>query len=182
MSKFPWRESRLCDGLCLAVGLLCAVLAVHTHDLRIVLAALFFVGGGIAAPYARRMANERLRRRILQLTEDECRMFDTQAAELQERLLADKMRYLVEWWEADAPFIEENAHLLFVFCDGAEMDFVLHAPTREKLESLLAGHGIALEWRYRPAFDSCILYPPALAGQTYYTPDGKRRPELPTSD
>ncbi len=181
MSKFPWGESRLCDGVYLAAGVLCAALALYTHDLCMVFATLFFGGGGIAAPYARKMANERLRRRMRQLTEGECRLFDTQAAELHERLLAGKMRYLVEWWEADAPFIDENAHLLFVFCDGAEMDFVLHAPTREKLAPLLAKHGIALEWSYRPGFDSRILYPPALVGQPYYTPDGKPRPKLPTS-
>ncbi|MBQ3217448.1 MAG: hypothetical protein IJB33_01070 [Akkermansia sp.] len=65
-------------------------------------------------------------------------------------------------------YLDENEHLLFIFADGSEMDFVVHPPTAEKVEPLLAKLGIEWEKRFMLHFDSHILYPPQYAGQKYY--------------
>lgn len=176
--KLSLRDVKLSDWLGLALGILCAGLAADTHDLLMIIAALFFGGGSLYAPFARKKANERFELLLRRHTEFQCRLYETRAAELQARLDAGELSYLVEWWEEDNPYIDENAHMLFIFADGEEMDFELHAPTREKLIPLLAAHGIEWEWSYRFGFDSRILYPPTVAGQAYYDSKGNRRKEL----
>lgn len=176
--KLSLRDTQLSDWLGLALGILCAGPAAYTHDPMMIIAALFIGGGSLYAPFARKKANERFELRLRRYTEFQCRLYETREAELQARLDAGELSYLVEWWEEDNPYIDENAHMLFIFADGEEMDFELHAPTREKLTALLAAHDIRWEWSYRPGFDSRILYPQPLAGQAYYDSKGNRRKEL----
>ena len=72
----------------------------------------------------------------------------------------------------------ENAHLLFIFADGSYMDFLLHRPIAERLSCFLAEYGIKWAARMEFQFDSCILYPPAYAGQKFYNPDGSTRSDI----
>ena len=176
--KLSLRDVKLSDWLGLALGILCAGLAAYTHDPLMIIGGLFFGGGSLYAPFARKKANERLERRLRQHTEFQRRLYEIREAELQARLNAGLLSYLVEWWEEDNPYIDENAHMLFIFADGEEMDFELLTPTCEKLKHLLAAHGIEWEWSYRFGFDSRILYPPTFAGQAYYDSKGNRRKEL----
>ncbi len=176
--KLTLQDVKLSDWLGLALGILCAGLAAYTHDPLMIIAALFFGGGSLYAPFARKKANERFELRLQQYAESCCRQYENREAELQARLDAGELSYLVEWWEEDNPYIDENAHMLFIFADGKEMDFELHSPTQEKLRPLLAAHGIEWEWSYRFGFDSRILYPLPLAGQAYYDSKGNRRKEL----
>lgn len=90
----------------------------------------------------RRDALSALRRQ--RMRERECMAFTMQESALRANLAAGKLRILAEWWEPDEVYIDENAHMLFVFTDDTEMDFVLHPPIVEKLRSLLAEYG--MEW------------------------------------
>ena len=87
------------------------------------------------------------------------------------------LSFLVEWWEKEDLLLVENAHLLFIFADGTYMDFLLHRPIAERLSSVLAEYGIKWAARMELQFDSCILYPPQCAGQSFYNPDGSIRSE-----
>lgn len=108
-------------------------------------------------------------------TDAECSQFLENEEHIRKKLAAGELRYLVEWWEDDSPYINENAHMTFFFTNGSCVDFVLHRPTVEKLQTLLTEHGMAWEYRYELHFNSNILYPPPYAGQPFYTPDGKPR-------
>lgn len=108
-------------------------------------------------------------------TDAECSQFFENEEHIRRKLAAGELRYLVEWWEDDSPFINENAHMTFFVTDNSCVVFVLHRPTVEKLQTLLTEHGIAWEYRYELHFNSHILYPPPYAGQQFFTPDGKPR-------
>ncbi len=75
--------------------------------------------------------------------------FTSQREHLRALLAAEKLIRLEEWWEDDELWVDENAHLLFVFEGGEEMDFVLHEPTARELSALLATHGIRWQASYQ---------------------------------
>ena len=176
--KLSLRDVKLSDWLGLGFGILCVTVALSPLNPLMIIGGLVFIGCSLYAPFGRKKENERLELRLRQHTEFQCRLYEIREAELQARLNAGLLSYLVEWWEEDNPYIDENAHMLFIFADGEEMDFELLTPTCEKLKPLLAAHGIEWEWSYRFGFDSRILYPPTFAGQAYYDSKGNRRKEL----
>lgn len=113
--------------------------------------------------------------------EDYCKMLCENAEGIRDRLAEGQLRYLVEWWEEDDLYIDENGHLLFIYTDGTSQDFTLYEPIKEKLVSLLADSGITWEPGFSLHFGSVIIYPPDLRGQQFYTPDGEVREELKRS-
>lgn len=98
--------------------------------------------------------------------------------QLRQYMSGGELRFLVEWWENDDLLLVENAHLLFIFADGSYMDFLLHRPIAERLSCFLAEYGIKWAARMEFQFDSCILYPPAYAGQKFYNTDGFTRSDI----
>ncbi len=116
--------------------------------------------------------------RLADITEADCTYYSEQEPVVRRKLTNGELHYIVEWWEEDALYIPENAHMEFLFTDGSGADFVLHPPTAEKLRTLLAEHGINWKTRIHASFNSCILYPPQYAGQQFYTADGKPRMDL----
>lgn len=98
--------------------------------------------------------------------------------QLRQYMSGGGLSFLVEWWEKEDLLLVENAHLLFIFADGSYMDFLLHRPIAERLSSFLAEYGIKWTARMVLQFDSCILYPPAYAGQKFYNPDGSTRSDI----
>lgn len=85
--------------------------------------------------------------------------FTAQRHRLQELLADGKLVRLEEWWEDDELWVDENAHLLFVFEGGEEMDFVLHEPTARELSALLAAQGIRWQASYRAKQERRIIFP-----------------------
>ena len=79
-------------------------------------------------------------------------------ARLESRLLAGELVRLEEWWEDDDLWIDENAHLLFVFRDGEEMDFVLYKDIAPEFSQLLAAQGICWEASFRPTAGSRVIW------------------------
>ncbi len=154
------------------------VMAVYEPGIASWLLVLFW-GSVTTILVCSKRFEEKLRKtdaqRFADITGADCKYYSEQEPELRRKLANGELRYLVEWWEEDALYIHENAHLEFLFTDGSGADFVLHHPTTEKLRTLLAEHGISWEPRIHPRFDSCILYPPQYAGQQFYTADGKAR-------
>lgn len=165
--KLSLRDFFFSDWLCLIGSALCIAKALQTCNLLWAGCALILGGLFLFVPYARKKNNERFRHRIQQETEAQCRLYDEKEAELHARLAAGELSVLVQWWEEDEFFLDENEHILFVFADGEEMDFVVHLPTAQKVKPLLAAFGIEWEKRFMLHFDSHILYPPHRAGQKY---------------
>lgn len=166
------------DWLYLIAAVFCAVPAIHSGNMLLAGCTLLLLGLFIIVPLARKKSNERFLRSIQKLTEAQCRHYDTREQELQARLTAGELKCLVQWWEEDEFFLDENEHLLFLFTDGEEMDFVVHPTTAGKVKPLLAGLGIEWEKRIILHSDSRILYPPPYAGQKYYNEDGSQHEDL----
>ena len=105
--------------------------------------------------------------RMSEISRQEIELFRVYRDELQARLDAGGLLYIIEWWEEDDMVMDENAHMSFLFAED-EYDFVLHTPTCEALSTMLAK--LEIDWKYRMKvdFDSNILYPPEYAGQPYY--------------
>lgn len=165
----------------LLLAILCTLVALPSTNIELILIALFFGGLSIISFFSSSRAKqqqEEFEKMLQHRTKAECRQFLESEEEIRKKLAAGKLRYLVEWWEEDSPFINENAHMEFFFTDGSSVDVVLHRPTVEKLHTLLASHGIEWEWRLQLHFDSNILYPPPYAGQKFYTPEGKPRKDV----
>lgn len=118
------------------------------------------------------------KRRTQAAIERECNLLAECEPQIRQRLAAGELRYLVEWWEDDALEIDENHHLLFIYTDQTAHEFVLFQEVEAKCVSLLAEFGIEWTPGFKLTFDSNILYPPALRGQKFYTPDGKHRADL----
>lgn len=110
--------------------------------------------------------------------EAEKRRLSESEGQLRQYMSGGELRFLVEWWEKDDLLLVENAHILFIFADGTYMDFLLHRPIAERLSGFLAEYGIKWSPRAEIHFDSCILYPPAYAGQKFYNPDGSTRSDM----
>ena len=79
-------------------------------------------------------------------------------ARLESRLLAGELVRLEEWWEDDDLLIDENAHILFVFRDGEEMDFVLYNDVAAEISRLLAALGISWQASFRLKADSRVIW------------------------
>ena len=103
-----------------------------------------------------------------QLTNEEIAYFHDNKDLLQSKMAAGELCYLVEWWEQDEYWLNENSNLLFLFLDGEEINLVLHQAIWNELSSLLQQQGISWEYQYQNAFASNILFPPEYAGQPYY--------------
>jgi len=94
---------------------------------------------------------ERRRHRLNQLQQE-------RLARVETRLLAEELVRLEEWWEDDDLWIDENAHILFVFGDGEEMDFVLYKNIATDISRLLATQGICWQTSFRLTADSHIIW------------------------
>ena len=94
---------------------------------------------------------ERRRHRLNQLQQE-------RLAHVETRLLAEELVRLEEWWEDDDLWIDENAHILFVFGDGEEMDFVLYKNIATDISRLLATQGICWQTSFRLTADSHIIW------------------------
>ena len=77
---------------------------------------------------------------------------------LEGRLAAGQLLRVEEWWEDDELWVDENAHISFVFTDGEEMDFVLHSSIAQEISRLLAEQGIAWQASYRAESASRIIW------------------------
>lgn len=180
MNIFP-TNVRAAAWWCLAFSLVMIAAVIHTPDAERVLCALFFFALAITGFALRRLEKKRattFRRRIQNTTDNECQSFALEETQLRKHLAAGELHFLVEWWENDNIYINENAHMLFIFRDGTYLDFVLHQPIVDKLSALLRQHGIEWEWRLQLHFDSNILYPPQYAGQKFYKSDGTTRQDI----
>lgn len=107
-----------------------------------------------------------------------CDRLTAKEAELRRRFEAGELRMVVEWWEEDDLYIDENAHMLFLFTDDTAWEIDLYPPVQVQIKPLLASFGIAWEPGFNLHFDSRILYPRPYAGQTFYNPDGTVRKEF----
>ncbi len=139
-------------------------------------ATLSFLGGLVCLrPFWKtKQADDLIQKSI----EAEKRRLSESEGQLRQYISGGELRFLVEWWEKDDLLLVENAHLLFIFADGTYMDFLLHRPIAERLSSVLAEYGIKWTARMEFKFDSCILYPPAYAGQKFYNTDGSTRSDI----
>ena len=142
----------------LIFALLLTTLAVkHGADVIVWLAILLFFAASIfdffAIPLQRgqQKREERRRHRLYQLQLE-------RLARVETRLLAGELVRLEEWWEDDDLWIDENAHILFVFGDGEEMDFVLYKNIATDISRLLATQGICWQASFRLTADSHIIW------------------------
>ncbi len=142
----------------LIFALLLTTLAVkHGADVIVWLAILLFFAASIfdffAIPLQRgqQKREERRRHRLNQLQQE-------RLAHVETRLLAGELVRLEEWWEDDDLWIDENAHILFVFGDGEEMDFVLYKNIATDISRLLATQGICWQASFRLTADSHIIW------------------------
>lgn len=129
-------------------------------------------------PRLRKRREEEWKRRMQAAMERECNLLAECEPQIRQLLAAGELRYLVEWWEDDDLWIDENHHLLFIYTDQTAHEFALFQEVEAKCVSLLAEFGIEWTPGFKTTFDSNILYPPALRGQKFYTPDGKHRADL----
>ena len=139
-------------------ALLLTTLAVkHGADVIVWLAILLFFAASIfdffAIPLQRgqQKREERRRHRLYQLQLE-------RLARVETRLLAGELVRLEEWWEDDDLWIDENAHILFVFGDGEEMDFVLYKNIATDISRLLATQGICWQASFCLTADSHIIW------------------------
>lgn len=153
---FSFRAIRPCGLLIFA--LLLATLAVkHGADVIVWLAILMFFAVGIfdffAIPLQRRQQKRKERERLEFFKRRQERLTRVEA-----RLLAGELARLEEWWEDDDLWIDENAHILFVFKDGDEMDFVLYEDIALVISRLLAAQGISWQSSFRLTADSRVVW------------------------
>ena len=142
----------------LIFALLLTTLAVkHGADVIVWLAILLFFAASIfdffAIPLQRgqQKREERRRHRLNQLQQE-------RLARVETRLIAGELVRLEEWWEDDDLWIDENAHILFVFGDGEEMDFVLYKNIATDISRLLATQGICWQASFRLTADSHVIW------------------------
>lgn len=180
MGVIPTRLKILHGGAMLFTAL-SLIMAIYEPGIGSWLPVLFW-GSVTTILFCSKRVEEKHRKAAAQRLADimaaDCKYYSEQEPMLRRKLANGELRYIVEWWEEDALYIPENAHMEFLFTDGSGADFVLHPPTSKKLRTLLAEHGIYWEPRIQLRFDSCILYPPQYAGQQFYTSDGKPRMDL----
>lgn len=146
----PW-------GLLIFALLLTTLAGKHGAGVIVWLAILLFFAASIfdflAIPLQCRQQKreEHRRHRLNQLQQE-------RLARVETRLLAGELVRLEEWWEDDDLWIDENAHILFVFGDGEEMDFVLYKNIATDTSRLLATQGICWQASFRLTADSHIIW------------------------
>lgn len=147
----------------LIFSLLLAALAIwQGADITLWLAILFFFALGLLdfctiSLSRKNMARDERRRR--ERRQRQMEEFTTQRTSIEQMLHAGQLQRLEEWWEDDEFWIDENAHILFIFKDGKEMDFVLHDTTAREISQLLAAQGILWQVSYRAKADARIIWP-----------------------
>ncbi len=121
--------------------------------LCVVVFAVFSIMGLCAIPLQRRRLEREARekQRFNQLQQE-------RLLRLEECLLAGQLVRLEEWWEDDDLWIDENAHIHFVFSDGEEMDFVLYENLAPEISRLLATQGICWQPSFRLKADSHVIW------------------------
>lgn len=139
---------------------------------------LYFICSPELEQCAKRREEKRYQQERAERIRARCERLTAQEAELRRRFEAGELRMLVEWWEEDDLYIDENAHLFFIFTDDTAWETDLYPEVQERLKPLLASFGIGWKPGINFHFDSRILYPPTYAGQKYYNPDGSVRKEF----
>ena len=153
---------RFSTWLLLTMTAVFAFMAAQTRDITMVLGTLFWgVLFVLALPLRRKVERDEKERELrCQKTKQlELEDFSTQRPRLQQLLEDGQLSCLEEWWEDDEFWIDENAHILFIFKDGKEMDFVLHDTTAREISQLLAAQGILWQVSYRAKADARIIWP-----------------------
>lgn len=79
-------------------------------------------------------------------------------AQVETRVLAGELVRLEEWWEDDDLWIDENAHILFVFSDGEEIDLVLYNDIAPGISQLLSTQGICWQASFCLTADSRVIW------------------------
>ena len=144
------------------VALLLAALAIwQGADVALWLAILFFFALGLldfcTIPLARKNeVREECKRR--EMKQRQLEAFTSQRSCIEQMLHAGQLQRLEEWWEDDDLLIDENAHILFVFRDGEEMDFVLYNDVAAEISRLLAALGISWQASFRLKADSRVIW------------------------
>lgn len=132
----------------------------------------------ICRPVLQRRRERRYQQERAERIQACCDRMAAKEAELRRRFETGELRYVVEWWEEDDLYIDENAHMFFIFTDDTTWEIELYTEVQEQLKPLLSSFGIAWEPGFNIHFDSRILYPPTHAGQPFYNSDGSVRKEL----
>ena len=146
----------------LLVALLLAALAIwQGADVALWLAILFFFALGLldfcTIPLARKnKVREECKRR--EMKQRQLEAFTSQRSCIEQMLHAGQLQRLEEWWEDDELWVEENNHILFVFSNGMEMDFILHEETAREISQLLVAQGINWQASYRAKAGSYIIW------------------------
>lgn len=170
----------------LVIALLVWARLLETNDTFALISSLVFAAATvlyfICRPELKRCAERHAKKRYQQERAERiracCEHLTAKEEELRRRFEAGELRMVVEWWEEDDLYLDENAHMLFLFTDDTAWEIDLYPPVQEQLKPLLASFGIAWEPGFNLHFDSRILYPPPYAGQTFYNPDGTVRKEF----
>ena len=147
----------------LFVAMLLAALAIwHGEDITLWLSSLFFLGLGVLVicciPLSHKQKEQEERRRR-EIRQREREAFTTQRASIEQMLHAGQLLRLEEWWEDDELWVDENAHLHFIFSNGKELDFILYAETAHDISQMLAPHGINWQATYRAKAGSHLIWP-----------------------
>ena len=157
---FASRSKGFCAVLLVAV--LLAVVVIHPEmDALARLIGIFALGAFLiefVALFRGRRQQERVEECRDSIRHRELVHFTRQRERLEERLAGGQLLRVEEWWEDDELWVDENAHISFVFTDGEEMDFVLHSSIAQEISRLLAVQG--MEWRaaYRAESASRIIW------------------------
>lgn len=144
------------------VAVLLAVVVIHPEmDALSRLIAIFALGAFLiefVALFRGRRQQERVEERRDSIRHRELEHFTRQRERLEERLAGGQLLRVEEWWEDDELWVDENAHISFVFTDGEEMDFVLHSSIAQEISRLLAEQRIAWQASYRAQADSRVIW------------------------
>lgn len=166
----------------LLLALLVGARFLETDDTFVLICSLVFAAATVlyflCRPGQKRHAEKSYQQERAEHGQACCDRLTAKEAELRRRFEAGELRMVVEWWEEDDLYIDENAHMLFLFTDDTAWETDLYPPVQEQIKPLLASFGIAWEPGFNLHFDSRILYPPPYAGQTFYNPDGTVRKEF----
>ena len=79
-------------------------------------------------------------------------------AYVEDRLIAGELVRLEEWWEDDDLWIDENAHISFIFSDGEKIDFVLYNNIAPEISRLLATQRICWQASYSLTAGSRVIW------------------------